>query len=386
VPRISAFTGLVFAPSAGDPTAVTSPPYDAITDDERDRYLAASPHNVVRLILSKEEDCSGGEDRYEHSGRLLREWRDAGVLVETPEPSLFVYEMAFELAGAARRVRGVMAAIDLEPFGEGIVPHERTMPGPVDDRLRLLRAVRANLSPVYTVLRGPSEPHRALVERATARTPDVEAADPDGVRHRMWIEPGLPDGLAEAYAADSLLIADGHHRYTTALAYRDEMHAAHGPGPWDAMLLLVVDAGEDPPVLPIHRVIRGADVPAPGVAVASLQEAQDLMSDEALRFGVATANGDGVSLRVARLDGGEPPVVVGIHERILSRYPEAEVEFEADPERAIRAAAEGATTYLLPPTHVDHIRAVVERGDRLPQKSTWFWPKPRTGMVIRPLD
>ncbi|MEX2458433.1 MAG: DUF1015 domain-containing protein [Actinomycetota bacterium] len=386
MPRIQPFTGLVYAPSAGDPTALTAPPYDAITDEERQAYLAANPHNVVRLILGDEH--RGDDDRenkYTRAGALLRTWREAGVLVETPEPSVFVYEMAFERDGP-RRVRGLIAAIELEPFGEGIVPHERTMPGPIDDRLRLIRQARANLSPVYAVLRGPCPPQRAVIERAGARRPDLEATDPSGVVHRLWIEPGIPEELVQAYAGESLLIADGHHRYTTALAYREEMREAHGPGPWDAMMLLVVEAVEDPPVLPIHRVIRGADVPAPGFAVGSLEEALRIVSDEDLRFAVATSNGDGVSFRVARLDGGDPPTVVAIHDRILSRYPEAEVGFEADAERAVAAAAGGATTYLLPPTHVDAIRAVIERGDRLPQKSTWFWPKPRTGMVIRPLD
>jgi uncharacterized protein (DUF1015 family) len=387
VPGLSPFTGLVYAPSAGDPTAVTAPPYDAISEPERQEYLAASPYNVVRLILPQDEP---GDDertnRYTRAAEHLRAWRDAGILVETERPSVFVYEMAFEHAGAARTVRGVIGAIDLEPFGEGIVPHERTMPGPVEDRLRVIRQVRANLSPIYAVLRAPSAPQSELVERSAARAPDRESVDPSGVRHRLWIEPDVPPDLVEAYAADSLLIADGHHRYTTALAYREEMNAEHGPGPWDRMMMLVVDPSEDPPVLPIHRVVRGEGIPAPGFPVDSLQEALRLTSDDDLRFGVAMANGDGVQLRVAQVDG-EPPTVVAIHDRILARYPDAEVTFVPDAEEAVRAVAEGASVaYLLPPTHVDRIRAVIERGDRLPQKSTWFWPKPRSGMVIRPLD
>jgi uncharacterized protein (DUF1015 family) len=387
VPGLSPFTGLVYAPSAGDPTAVTAPPYDAISDAEREDYLAASPHNVVRLILPKEQPGDDEQtNKYTRAADLLREWRDAGVLVETERPALFVYEMAFEHAGEARRVRGVIGAIDLEPFGEGIVPHERTMPGPVEDRLRVIRQVRANLSPIYAVLRSPSPPQAELLERASARPPDREAVDPSGVVHRLWIEPEVPRALVDAYAADSLLIADGHHRYTTALAYREEMHRAQGPGPWDRMMLLVIDPSEDPPVLPIHRVVRGEGIPAPGFPVSSLDEALRLVSDEDLRFGVAMANGDGVQLRVAELDA-EPPTVAAIHERILARYPEAEVTFVPDPEEAVRAVAEGASVaYLLPPTHVGRIRDVIERGDRLPQKSTWFWPKPRSGMVIRALD
>ena len=388
MPRLSAFTGLLYAPSAGDPTAVTAPPYDAISDEEAERYRSASPHNVVRLELPEPRDGDDETDnRYARAARTFAEWRAAGVLVETAAPAVYPYEMTFELDGAPRRLRGVLAAIDLEPFGEGVIPHERTMPGPVEDRLRLLRAVRANVSPVYAVLPGPCEPQADLLDRAAERPPDREATDPSGVLHRLWVEPGVPEDLVDAYASDALMIADGHHRYTTALAYRDEMRERLGPGPWDRLLMLLVDAAaEDPPVRPIHRVVRGEGIPAPGFPVGSLEEALRLVSDDDLRFAVVSPNGGGVQLRVAELDG-TPPTVAAIHDRILSRYPDAEVRFVPDAAEAVREVERGASVaYLLPPTHADRIRAVVERGGRLPQKSTWFWPKPRTGMVIRPLE
>jgi uncharacterized protein (DUF1015 family) len=390
MPRISPFTGLLYAPSAGDPTAVTAPPYDAISPAERLEYLAASPNNVVRVELPGEEP--GDDDaanKHTRAAETLAAWRAAGVLVQTDEPAVYPYEMEFELDGVHRKVRGVFAAIDLEPFGEGVLPHERVMPGPVEDRLRLIRTTRANVSPIYAVLPGPSDAQRDLLDRAGARPPDREAVDPSGVIHRLWVEPGIPDDLVKAYAEDSVMIADGHHRYTTALAYQEEMREAHGPGPWDATLMLLVDAAaEDPPVRPIHRVIRGGGglVPTPGVPAGSLEETLEQLADEHLRFGVVTREGSDVRFRIARLDG-EPPTVAAIHEKILSRYPELELTFVPDPAEAVRAVEQGADlAYLLPPTNAGRIRAVVERGERLPQKSTWFWPKPRTGMVIRPLD
>jgi uncharacterized protein (DUF1015 family) len=389
VPEVYPFTGLLYAPTAGAPERLTAPPYDAISEDERERLLEASPHNVVRLILGKDE--SGDDDvsnKYTRAARWLREWVEQGVLVPTAEESVYAYEMAFRFGGADRTVRGLIVAVGLEPFGRSIVPHEETMPGPIEDRLRLLRATGANLSPIYGVLRGPCEPQRRILEGAASRAPDRETVDEQGVRHRMWVEPGVPPELGQAYATETLLIADGHHRYTTALAYRDEMRARHGPGPWDLMMMLVVDAAtEDPPVLPIHRVVTGSGVPAPGFEVPSLDRALALVDDDAVRFAVALPDGDGaVALRVAELQGEEPPTVCALHDRILSRYPDATLEFVPDPERAVAAVREGASlAYLLPPTHVERIRRVIERGDRLPQKSTWFWPKPRTGMVIRPL-
>jgi len=378
----------MYAPSAGDLGAVTAPPYDAISPEEREGYLAKSPHNVVRLILGTDEPGDGNlVNKYTRAADRLRSWRAEGVLVPTDAPAVYPYEMSFSYRGRDRRVRGLISAIALEPFGGSIVPHERTMAGPVDDRLRLLRQVRANLSPVYAVLRGPCSPQSGLLERASRRPPDREMVDEGGVAHRLWVEPQLSEDLVQAYREETLLIADGHHRYTTALAYREEMRARHGPGPWDWMMLLVVDAAtEDPPVLPIHRVVTGRGLPAPGWPVGSLEAALRLTDDEALRFAVASRDGDGgVALRVAELEG-EPPTVRAIHERILSRYPDAEVQFAASAEEAVDAVRAGATVaYLLPPTRVERIREVIERGERLPQKSTWFWPKPRTGMVIRPL-
>ncbi|HYU58190.1 MAG TPA: DUF1015 domain-containing protein [Actinomycetota bacterium] len=393
MPDLAPFRALRYAAEAGDPASLTSPPYDAITEEQRARHLGASHHNVVRLILGEDRPSDGErENRYTRAAALLRVWRGGGVLALDPEPAVYPYELSFRLDGRDRRVRGLIGAIGLEPFGRGILPHERTMAGPVTDRLRLLREVRANLSPVYAVLQGPCAPQAALLDRAAARPAVQEAVDEQGVRHRLWVETDVPADLLAAYRDETLLIADGHHRYTTALAYREEMRERLGPGPWDRMMTLSVDgATEDPPVLPIHRVVSaepgGSALPAPGVPVASLEAALAACDDDALRIAVAAREDGTVRFRVLDLDGPAPPAVCALHERVLSRYPGAEVHYVPDASAAVAAVEAGAdVAYLLPATHVERIRRVIERGERLPQKSTWFWPKPRTGMVIRPLE
>jgi hypothetical protein len=156
VPKVSPFTGLLFDPErAGPLERVTAPPYDMITTDEERRFHAASPHNVVRLILGRVDGAGDHDDQYTKAPEFLRRWRDEGVLAETDGPSWFPYEMTFHFQGQARRVRGVVCAVEIEPWGGAIVPHERTLVAPVEDRLRLLRSVRANLSPVYGVVAGP---------------------------------------------------------------------------------------------------------------------------------------------------------------------------------------------------------------------------------------
>ena len=387
---------------AGPLDLVTAPPYDSISAEHERRLHSASPHNVVRLILGRDE--RGDDDqrnKYTRASSLLSEWRADGALRETDGPSWFLYEVRFAFQGADRRVRGVIAAVDVEPMGGGVVPHERTLPGPVEDRMRLLKAVRANLSPVYALWRGPTPKlTEVFKEVAGVRPPDRAVTDEQGVEHRLWIlpsaaargEPAAPwDRIQDALADERFLIADGHHRYSVAQAFREQMRADHGPGPWDRMMMLLVDAAtEDPPVLPIHRVVlngsgaSGTSGEPAGHRVRDLAEVLAAVDDDELVYGSATREGPELVHRVGRLEG-EPPAVYELHQQVVAG---ANLRFMPDAVAAEEAVRHGESSaaYFLPPTHVGRIRAVIERGDTLPEKSTYFWPKPRTGMVIRPIE
>jgi uncharacterized protein (DUF1015 family) len=390
VVAVAPFQGLLYDPAVVGPdlAAVTSPPYDVVLPHEQDRLHRASPYNIALVDLGR--DVSGAPERkYTRAGRLLRRWRGEGVLLPSPGPVAYPYEMRFGYQGGERNVRGVILEVRLEPWGGAIVPHEQTKAAPVEDRLRLMRATKADLSPIYAVVGGPSEPQAHLLDRVMARPPERELLDEEGVRHRLWTAP-LPDDVVRWYRGQTLLIADGHHRYQTAVAHRDEMHAARGPGPWDGVMMLVVDAAsEDPPVLPIHRLVRAEPVPVlPGERVRGLEEILARLVDDDLRYGAAVRGPDGLEHLVGRL-GGEPPTVMALHRDLLDDLPGLrDLRFVPDAalaEAAVRAG-DADLALFLPPARVVNVRSVVGAGGRLPQKSTYFWPKPRTGLVIRPLE
>ena len=260
------------------------------------------------------------------------------------------------------------------------------MPGPIEDRLSLLRATRTHLSPIYGTIRGPHPPLAELLSGVTDDAPAEEVIDEEGVQHRLWLVPG-DEPIASWLADDELLIADGHHRYTTALAYRDERHAIDGPGPWDTILALVVDTGtQDVPVLPYHRVQMAGSPAAPDRAVDGLEELRRVLSDTELRVGVITRRDDALAYGALQL-AGPPPAVRALHDAVLDDLaPGDALRFThsaADAEDAVRDGAVAA--YLLPPTTPDRVLTAIERGQRLPRKSTFFWPKPRTGLLFMPV-
>jgi uncharacterized protein (DUF1015 family) len=382
---VSPFVGLLFDRAVvGSYDLVTTPPYDVISDAERRRFLEASPFNVIRLELGS-DDAGEARERYRRAGELLRSWRTEGALVPTG-PAYFPYEMRFSLHGRARTIRSLVCAVELEDWGGSIVPHERTMEGPIEDRLRLTREVRANLSSIHALFGGPNERFASFLDAATADEPAAVAADESGVEHRVWVAPPEPE-VATWLGTESLMIADGHHRYSMALRYRDEMRERHGPGPWDHAMMLVADAAvQDPPVLPFHRIQVDGHLAARGARVRDLAEVLETVSDERLVYGTAALE-DGVLVhRVAELDG-EPPAVVALHEQVLAGVGDR-LRYTADVAAAEEAVhtGEAVGAYFLPPTDATRIRAVIDRGERLPPKSTFFWPKPRSGLVIRPLD
>ena len=404
MPRLQPFRGLVFdADVVGPLDRVTAPPYDVISDGGRLEHLRSSPFSVVHVDLAEgSEDPADPENRYARAAYLLSDWERSGALRRAETPTYYAYEMSIGTGTTGTRrpapaggsgaatVRGLICAMSLEDWGGSVSPHELVVDGPVQDRLALLRATRTHLSPVYGTIDGPDGPLEAFLRAASGDPPPFEAVDEQGVRHRMWPVPGDAatfDHLAE----QALLIADGHHRYTTALRYRDERREVDGDGPWNAVLSLVVDAtAQHLPVLPFHRVQLAGDPPRlAGDVVDDLDAALGAISDDDVSIAtIVRARGGTSTIRVCHLHG-EPPTVRTLHREVLDeRVPAGSLRYLADAADVEAAVTRGEAVagYLLPPTTPDRIRGVVERGERLPQKSTFFWPKPRTGMVMMPLD
>jgi len=399
VPRFQPFAGVRYDAPDGRLDEVLAPPYDVITPDERERLVARSEHNAVRLELPVGE---GERDPYEEAAELWRSWRAEGVLRTDDEPSFYVYRMGYrDEAGRPRQTTGVLGALELTTLDDGeVLPHEHTTPKARADRLDLLRATGANLSPIWLLT--PAEGLSELCE--LPGPPDARGTDQEGVHHRLWrvTQPGLVAAIAEALASAPAIIADGHHRYETALAHRDERRAASGvaAGGHDAVLAWVVEAREDQlTVAPTHRLVSGlhdgfdlvdglnaffdvepTDAPGPEF-VSRLVDADALGlvtpgGTWLLRPTEATEAASEHALDSSRLDvalASFPPHVLTYQHGV------------ADTVAAVGSGlAQGAV--LLRPASVSQIAEVGRGAARMPPKTTFFTPKPRTGMVFRSLD
>ncbi len=411
---LAPFRALRYAVVGPDLAAVTSPPYDVIDEEQRVRLEAADPHNVVRLILPR--DDAGPDSRYAHAARTLTDWRRDGKLRLDARRALYVYEESVD----GHVQRGLVGALALTPAAAGVVlPHENTMAGPVADRLALTEATGANLEPIFLVYDGGG-PAAEVVRAVGDREPTVSATTDDGVTHLIW---ALTDpGELTAVAADLLprraVIADGHHRYATYLQHQRDRHAGGaGTGPWDFGLTFLVDATTfGPQVHAIHRTVAGLPVAEAarraaaafavrrldadlGHALDTLQRAGRsgpafLLADRTSRFLLTAPDPAAVdrAVPVGRSPAWRGLDVTLVHRLLIPEVwgvPDTEdvIGFAHDVAAALAVADRSAgTAVLLNPTPVAAVGAVAAAGERMPRKSTLFTPKPRTGLVLRPFD
>jgi len=377
---------------------VVAPPYDVVGPEEQAALEARSPFNVVRIDLPREE---GGTDRYTAAGRRFDEWLAAGVLRTDDEPGFYAYRMGYhDTDGVSRQIVGVLGALEVVAPGEGdVLPHEETQHKVRDDRLRLLRACRADLSPVWGLSTA-----EGLTELATAAggAPVARCTDEEGVHHRLWrlTQPGVVEAMAQTVGSSPVVIADGHHRYATALAHRDEVRAARGRagGDEDLMLALVCELRDgQASVRPIHRIVAG--LPEGFDVLGALEPFFEPLAADGLPElpeRMAEAGGLGLALAPDRTwvlqprSGPEgstedvPPDTV-LLDRALAAFPAHTLTFDhsLDSVAAIVASGQVSAAVLLRPVDVRQIAATARAGRRMPTKTTFFHPKPRTGMVFR---
>lgn len=437
MPHIRPFRALRYdASSVGDLALVVAPPYDVIGPAERARLVARHPANVVRLDLPIEETGDEPDDRYRRAARTLAAWRSDGTLRKDPHPSVYVYEQTYLVPGTnvERVQRGFFGRLRLEAFGpdSGVLPHERTLTGPKEDRYKLLRATGVNTSPVVGLFDDRSGATGARLAQVAVSPTDVDIVDDDGVRHRMWPVPADGDGesaqlaaaLVGAASAGPVSIADGHHRYETALRYRDERRMSRSceeDPAFDYLLMLFLEAGEPLTILPTHRLVRGLGDDGAQTLLTRIGELFDTVptSDSASlidRFGAAglAAGGEGrfgvwtrrggalLTARRAAFGSGLPDAgstlraldvtLLGVALERLAGLDAAavaggSVEYTKSAAEAIAAVdrADGIdAAFLLEPTPVAAIEAVARAGEVMPQKSTYFYPKALTGLLINP--
>ena len=395
MPSFNPFPAVRYRTDDGYLDAVVSPPYDVISPEERSRLAARSEFNSVRLELPVEE---GGRDRYQVAGALWEQWRDKEIIAADPEPSLYLYRMGYhDEEGRPRQTTGVIGALELVPPGpDGILPHERTTPKDKADRLELLRACRANLSPIWCL--SPTAGLSELLE--PPGPPDARATDDDGVHHRLWrlTQAGLVEAISAAVAAGPVVIADGHHRFETALAYRDERRAATdgAAGAYDAVMAYVVELRDDQlMVRPVHRLLSGLpdDFDVADALSGFFEPAEVAFEVAALPARMAEAGALAlVTAERALLLRPRPELAAAAQdldssrlEVALAALPEHTVVYQHGVEHvaAAVASARAQAGVLLRPASVSQIARTGAGGERMPAKTTFFEPKPRTGMVFR---
>ena len=402
---------------------VVAPPYDVIDTAMRAELLERSPYNAVAIDLPKPYGKTGPEategDPYEHAAGQIEAWREAGALIDDAEPAIWAMEQEYTGPDGATRTRhAILARVRVEDFETGtILPHERTLPGPKQDRLELMRATRQNLSPIFSL--STIDPWPALAPHATRDAVWGEATDWTGAVTRLWRVPAVNDEITALLADAQLLIADGHHRYETAIAYRDEI-GGEGPHNYTLMALTGLD---DPglSIFPTHRLLSGfAGDPERqqrlGEGLRELFHVEEVAEGELEPLGEEGVGVFGLydshhkrafrlrlkdTAELDRLLEGQPEAYRRLDAAILETLvlkgiagmseddilAKRGIGYAKSVEDSLRLLDEGAydVAFILRPIPVDQTKAICESDANMPPKSTYFYPKVLTGLVFNPL-
>jgi uncharacterized protein (DUF1015 family) len=433
--EIIPFRGFRYDPQRVKLENVATQPYDKITSEMREQYYAASPYNLVRVILGRNEPYDGPEeDAYTRAAAYFEDWRRHGILVQDEKPCIYVYRQRFAVAGVRgeHERTGFIALGRIEDYSSGVVfRHEQTLAKPKADRLELLRATRAHFGQIFMLYSDPSRETEKLL--ATSSPPDIDFADEYGVRQQVWkiSDMGIVEAVRSQLRDRNLIIADGHHRYETALNYRNERRDAEAGKPpqgsnrpYEFVMMTFVNM--DSPglvVLPTHRVVHGLS----GFIAASFREkARSYFSVEEVDASINAARATAI-LREAGHSGSAllavtadraflldrpsagPEIFVGLSlrqqaldvvqlhkcllERVLGISEEAirnqqNLTYVRDAAEALARVREHAANvaFLMNPVRIDQVRDVAFAGEVMPQKSTDFYPKLLSGLTIYSLD
>jgi len=439
--HIAPFRALRYNPrKISDLNSVVTPPYDVISPREQERFHAASPHNMIHLELGKALPSDTESDNpYTRAARYLREWCREEVLVRDPRPALYHYELDYEPSPGQRRTRyGFIGLLRLEEFGcGGVCPHEKTFSRIKGERLRLMQSCHANLSPVFALYPDAEGTVDALLAQGREREPAIRFQDPHGMAHRLWrvTDEGLLKRVAALMEDRVVFIADGHHRYETALNYRNirrEHHPQAGPlAPFEYVMVYLSNLNDEGlTILPTHRLLRHLDSWGPH---AFLDEAETFFRVTPYE---TTSSGEDAWKNALREAGAENRVSVGFYHREAERfylldaieertddylarkgYPQAlrrlqvvvldqmvlkhlmalpeafladeeNIHFKHDLADAVESTRSGEydAAFLINPTRMDQVESVARSGLIMPHKSTYFYPKVGSGMVIQPLE
>lgn len=413
--------------NSNDLSALLAPPYDIIDEVGKSELLARHADNFVRVDLPHMPPKSAGpEPVYAESRDTIAQWLAGGRMLRDTQVAIYVYHQVYTLGQTRFTRKMFFARLKLEPFGEGsIFPHERTFGGPKEDRLALTKATRANLSPIFGLYEDAKNEVAALLEKALPPKP-LAVGTAEGVENRLWAvtDPATIKAVAAKMEPKPTYIADGHHRCGTAMLYRDWLVEQQGPLPPDHpanFVLCTFCAMEDPGlvILPTHRVLPGVDVSATvlgadpkigrkpldvSAPTAAVKALADLGPQSVAMYNAATNSYQGLwPVAADILDDLEPDRTKAwrrlglafLHAYLLDRLVTPKVCSGTAPEiRYIKSDGDAVnvarqtkgTAFLLQATTMEEMRAVCSAGDLMPQKSTYFYPKLASGLVINPLE
>lgn len=411
--HIIPFKGLLYNPEKVSGDDVTAPPYDVITPDYKEVLYRKSPYNIVRIDFGKEMDGDNGAgNKYTRARDFLEQWVREGILVRDEDPSFYGYEIDYLYAGERKQLKGILALVKIEELGKGIYPHEETHSKPKADRLNLMKSCFANISPIYSLYNSPDKIASTILS-GLHEAPFISGTDADGARHSIFKitdKSQIESIVAELYDKP-IFIADGHHRYEVALEFKKEMESKEGPpqagqpnsGPWDYVMMFLANmADEGITILPAHRLVRGLKendifeklesefditrlpetVPDPRALTFEGKNVFGLYMDKGRHCYILKYKRDGLS--------DLPPAlkcldVVVLHELILGRdLGITDIAYEMDINEAVGRVRKGDFdgVFLLNPTGIGDVERVALSNLRMPPKSTYFYPKVLTGLVI----
>lgn len=392
MPRFEPFVGLRYDAARVDLSMVIAPPYDVVGPEERGRLASRHSVNAIRVELP-EPDHRAGLDRYDSAANQLVRWQDEEILVEDPSPSLYAYRM---VSPGGHSTNGVIGALGIDDdSAASVLPHEQTLPKAKSDRLDLLAATRTNLSPIWglSMTQGLSR----TFDRSDP--PRAEAVDSGGVRHQLWVidDPEAIRAVQAAVAASAVVLADGHHRYETARTYREGR--THDTGA-DLIMALIVELTDDQlEVGAIHRALSGLPDGLDLVDVCSSWFDLTRVGDFEMRTTSALGESGALALLMpsgtwllSPKDGTAEAAGSDLDSSmvalVIAELPDHELEYLNSWQEGVRAVADDKSqaVLLLRPPRVDQIAEWARAGRRMPAKTTYFHPKPATGLVFRPLD
>lgn len=424
--EIKGYKGLRFnCEKAGKIEELVCPPYDIISDQQREEYIKTNPHNIIRLELPK------GDDKYNKAAEILNDWLEKGILVKEDKPAIYIYEEEFTAYGERKAIKGIICRVKLEEFSKGIIlPHEFTLSKAKEDRLNLMKATNCNFSQIYSLYMDGGKNTLGKIDSLSKSEPDIQLQDNDNVTHRMWIikdEKAIAD-ICSDFTDRKLYIADGHHRYETALNYRnylrDQGLAKEGDA-CDYQMMMLVDM-EHPGlvVFPTHRLVRNLDSFNAERVIDGCKEYFDVTEHSDINTIESTlmelynqgkkayafyCGGSSYKLLVLKdtniikklLPNASTATqqldVTILHTLILEKIFGIDAENMAKQinltytkifDEAISSVQQGNSqcAFILNPTRVSEIREVASNGEKMPQKSTYFYPKMITGLVMNQLE